>query len=118
MDQKDQDKRIDYIEFKVADIARAKTFYSSVFGWSFTDYGEAYASFNDGSMRGGLEQVAEVNPGGALIVFYALDLLAIQEVVLANGGTVVRDIFEFPGGRRFHFKDTEGNELAIWSDIS
>ena len=116
MSQGGHEKRIDYIEFQAGDLARAKAFYAAVFGWEFKDWGDAYASFDDGRMRGGFQQVETVRPGGALIVFYARDLEVLKSAVLAAGGAITREIFEFPGGHRFHFADSEGNELAIWSD--
>lgn len=116
MSQREQDRRIDYIEFAVTDIAAAKAFYSAVFDWSFTDYGPEYTSFHDGRLGGGLRQAARVEQGGPLVVLYATDLEAIEEVIKGNGGRIVRDTFEFPGGRRFHFTDPAGNELAVWSD--
>ncbi len=116
MSQAEQDRRIDYIEIPVRSVADAKRFYGEVFGWSFKDYGTDYASFHDGRLGGGLRGEAEVKPGGPLVVMYAVDLEQMQEKVVAAGGTVVVDSFEFPGGRRFHFTDPCGTELAVWSD--
>jgi predicted enzyme related to lactoylglutathione lyase len=116
MGQEEQDRRIDYIEFVVGDLGRAKEFYEAVFGWEFTDYGFHYASFNDGRMRGGFRSDLKHNPGGALIVIYSTDLKGIEDKIRQNGGAIVKDLFEFPGGRRFHFTDPSGNEIAVWSD--
>lgn len=112
----EKDRRIDYIEFPVLDLRAAKAFYGDVFGWTFVDYGPDYASFNDGRLDGGLRKETQVERGGPLIVIYSIDLEGIKDKVESAGGTIVRDIFEFPGGRRFHFLDPSGNELAIWSD--
>jgi len=90
--------------------------YAAVFGWEFTDYGPDYTCFNDGRLRGGFAAAPEVAPGGPLAVFYAVELEDIQARIKAAGGKVVRETFEFPGGRRFHFVDPSGNELAVWSD--
>jgi predicted enzyme related to lactoylglutathione lyase len=117
MSQSDQDRRIDYVEFDVTDIAAAKSFYSDVFGWVFTDYGPEYSSFHDGRLGGGLRQVARLERGSPLVVLYATDLEGMEEKVKAHGGRIVKDTFEFPGGRRFHFTDPSGNELAVWSDL-
>lgn len=107
--------RIDYVEFGATDIARIKQFYSSVFGWTFTDYGPAYTSFVDGRLAGGFS--LEAAPGGSpLIVIYANDLEGAYARVKANGGDIRKEIFSFPGGRRFHFVDPSGNELAVWSE--
>lgn len=116
MTQQDHDRRIDYIEFQVVDIDAAKRFYSTVFDWSFTDYGEDYSCFADGRLNGGFARTDTVQPGGPLIVLYALDLPGIQDAVVAAGGTITKEIFEFPGGRRFHFRDPSGYELGVWSD--
>lgn len=114
----EHDRRIDYIEFGVTDVAGAKRFYGQVFGWKFEDYGPAYASFADGRLTGGFTKVGKVQTGGPLVVIFALDLEAAEARVRAAGGTIVRPTFSFPGGRRFHFTDPSGNELAVWSDRS
>jgi predicted enzyme related to lactoylglutathione lyase len=110
------DRRIDYIEFGAGDIGATKAFYQTVLGWEFTDYGPDYTSFSDGRLRGGFTTDRPVGPGSALVVLYATDLEATMEEVREAGGAIVRDVFSFPGGRRFHFADPSGNELAVWSD--
>ncbi|HYK83560.1 MAG TPA: VOC family protein [Gemmatimonadales bacterium] len=116
MTQAEQDRRIDYIEFPVTDVAAAKRFYGAVFAWMFEDYGPDYASFHDGRLAGGFRQVARVSRGGPLVVLYATDLAAAQAAVERAGGSIVQAPFEFPGGRRFHFTDPSGNELAVWTE--
>jgi uncharacterized protein len=116
MSQAEQDRRVDYIEFGTTDVEATKRFYAGVFGWKFTDYGPAYTSFHDGRMAGGFSAAPEVSAGGPLVVIYAMDLPGIEARVRASGGRIVREIFDFPGGRRFHFADPSGNELAVWSD--
>ncbi len=116
MNQKDKNNRIDYIEFPITNINEAKQFYGDVFGWEFVDYGPDYVSFNDGRLDGGFRKELECQIGGPLIVFYSTHLEALQKKIEAAGGKIVKDIFEFPGGRRFHFTDPSGNELAVWSD--
>ncbi|MEJ2802041.1 VOC family protein [Comamonadaceae bacterium PP-2] len=111
-----QDRRIDNIEFNVGDIARSKAFYGNVFGWTFTDYGPTYTEFTDGRLTGGFTTGEAVRPGGPLIILYADDLAETQQRVEAHGATVSRPVFSFPGGRRFHFIDPDGYELAVWSD--
>jgi len=110
-----QDRRIDYVEFNVRDIARAKSFYGGAFGWRFTDYGPSYCEFNDGRLTGGFTTGGAVHPGGPLVILYADDLAEIERRVVAAGGRIVRPAYAFPGGRRFHFEDPEGYELAVWS---
>jgi predicted enzyme related to lactoylglutathione lyase len=101
------------------DLAKTKKFFSSVFGWSFVDYGPNYASFDDGRMAGsffGSEKTVDVDAGAALVVFYHGELEKMKTKVVDLGGEITRDIFEFPGGRRFHFREPGGGEFAIWSD--
>ena len=116
MSHAEHDRRIDYIEFPATDIAGTKTFYSSVFGWTFTDYGPNYTSFVDGRLSGGFTTDAKVATGGVLIVLYASELSAIHGNVVKHGGRITKETYEFPGGKRFHFSDPNGNELAVWSE--
>jgi uncharacterized protein len=116
MESKSEKRRIDYVEFPAADIEKTKAFYSAVFGWEFRDYGPDYASFEDGRIAGGFAKVDKVTTGGPLVVLYAPELERMEASVELHGGTITKPIFPFPGGRRFHFKDPNGNELAIWSE--
>ena len=110
---------IDYVEITVTDMDAAKAFYASAFGWSLTDYGPEYAGIQgDGSEQGGLRLDSAVQRGGPLVILYSEDLEATLDAVTAAGGTIVNPIESFPGGRRFHFGDPAGNELAVWSDRS
>ena len=111
-----QDRCIDYIEFNVADIARSRDFYGKAFGWTFTDYGPSYCEFSDGHMKGGFDASGEVTTGGPLVVLYGSDLAEIKDRIEAAGGKIVKPMFEFPGGRRFHFTDPDGYELAVWTE--
>ncbi len=108
--------RVDYLEFPATDIAATKAFYERVFGWKFTDYGPDYTSFEDGRLSGGFWKATAVVRGGVLVVIYAADLTAIEADVTAAGGAIVKPPFAFPGGRRFHFTDPNGNELSVWSE--
>jgi hypothetical protein len=116
------DQRIDYVEFSVSDIARTREFYGTAFGWSFTDYGPGYCSFDDGRLSGGFALAGDdtgrsaVHTGGPLVILYADDLEGTQRRVEKAGGKIVKPIFSFPGGRRFHFTDPDGYELAVWSE--
>ncbi len=110
------DRRIDYIEFPATDIAATKRFYSDVFGWTFVDYGPNYTSFADGRLTGGFQTAEVKRGGGALVVLCADDLSTLEGKVAATGRVIVKPIFSFPGGKRFHFTDPNGNELAVWSD--
>lgn len=117
---KSQNFCMDYIEFPATDIEGTKRFYHQVFGWDFQDWGPGYTSFNDGRMGGGFNTEAQVAGGskttGVLVVMYAANLEDTYKKVKDSGGKIVRDTFEFPGGRRFHFSDPNGNELAVWSE--
>ncbi len=116
MGKQGHDRQIDYVEFNVTDIGRSKNFYGSAFGWTFTDYGPAYCEFNDGRLKGGLTTTAPVRAsGGPLVILYADKLEETVKRVEAAGGRIVKPIFSFPGGRRFHFADPDGYELAVWS---
>jgi uncharacterized protein len=112
----ENDRRINYIELGVTDLERAKRFYGSAFGWTFTDYGPTYCEFSDGSMHGGFTTETQARPGGPLVILYGDDLADLQARVEAAGGRIARQIYDFPGGRRFHFLDPDGYELAIWSE--
>jgi predicted enzyme related to lactoylglutathione lyase len=110
------DRRIDYIEFPATDIPSTKAFYNQVFGWEFQDYGPDYISFHDGRIAGGFTTDSTVSPDGVLVVIYSTDLNGIESKIRTAGGSIVREQFDFPGGRRFHFSDPNGNILAVWSD--
>ena len=114
-----RENQINYIEIHAKDLGVAKAFFGKLFGWEFQDYGPEYCAFNDGRIEGGFfksDQVANAEKGSVLVIFYANDLEATQEEVVTCGGVISRKIFSFPGGRRFHFTDPNGNEFAIWSD--
>lgn len=111
-----QNSHIDYVEFKAHDLQKIKAFYSRIFGWDFTDYGPTYTAFSNSGLQGGFELTEAQISQGALVVLYHEDLEHIQQKLENAGGAIVKAIFSFPGGRRFHFKDPSGNELAIWSD--
>ena len=104
--------RLNYVELPVTDIAAAKAFYESVFGWTLTDFGPTYAATLTGDTDIGLQADAAEATKAPLAVIDVADLEAALEAVIAAGGTIVRPIFAFPGGRRFQFTDPAGNELA------
>ena len=107
---------INYIEFKSTNLEETKQFYSKAFGWTFTDYGPSYTAFSDSGLEGGFEFTEDPIQNGVLVVLYHENLEAIKEKVMALGAKISVEIFSFPGGRRFHFLDPSGNELAIWSE--
>ena len=111
---------ISYIEFPLTKNVETKRFYSEVFGWKFTDWGADYISFTGANVEGGFNGIDNALPGklGVLVVLYANDLIKTRDAVANAGGQILQDIYEFPGGKRFHFKDPNGNELAVWSEKS
>lgn len=107
--------QIDYVEFGAGDLGAIKQFYQAAFGWQFTDYGPDYTSFTDGRIAGGFSREAAAG-GSPLVVLKAEDLETVFATVKDAGGVIVQEIFSFPGGRRFHFRDPGGNMLAIWGE--
>lgn len=113
-----KDQKIDYVEFPAADFDSVQAFYEGAFGWQFTDYGPKYRAFTDGKINGGFHRSdgkSTTASGAALVVLYADQLETTRDKVQAAGGVIMKDIFSFPGGRRFQFADPHGNELAVWS---
>ena len=108
---------VDFFEIPVLDMAGAKAFYSAAFGWSFDEWGTDYAYILGAGLLGGLRLVtAPPTPGGALVILYSNDLAQSELAVTAAGATIVSRI-EFPGGKRFHFVDPSGCELAVWTRV-
>ena len=108
---------IDYIELSVLDLDQAKRFYGEAFGWQFNDYGPTYTGIQkEGGEAGGMTVASSVIAGGPLVILYSRDLDATIAGVREAGGRITKETYEFPGGRRFHFADPSGNELAVWSD--
>jgi len=113
-------EKIDYVEFPAKDIKATKIFFTEVFGWSFVDYGPEYTAFANEGIDGGFYQsdlASSTVNGSALIVFYSEDLEHTKSKIESEGGVIIKPIFQFPGGCRFHFSDPNGNEFAVWSDI-
>ncbi|HWF00116.1 MAG TPA: VOC family protein [Caulobacteraceae bacterium] len=111
-----EDGKIDYVEFPGQDLTALRGFYGKAFGWRFQDYGPSYMALEGAGLDGGFDADAEARLSRPLVILYATDLEAMEQRVRAAGGVVTRAIFAFPGGRRFHFQDPSGNELAVWSD--
>ncbi len=111
--------QINYIEIPAKNIESTKVFFGEVFNWAFVDYGPEYCCFSNQGVDGGFfKSDLTVSPdnGSALIVFYSSDLEGVQIKIEESGGQVVRSNYSFPGGRRFHFTDPNGNEYAVWSE--
>ncbi len=111
-----QDGKIDYVELPAGDMAAQTAFYGEAFGWTFQDYGPEYRAFDEGLDGGFYTPGADAPRKPPLVVLYAHDLEGMEAKVRAAGGEITAPIFSFPGGRRFHFRDPGGNELAVWSE--
>ncbi|MGV3740890.1 MAG: VOC family protein [Burkholderiaceae bacterium] len=110
-------EKLNYVEYPAKNLAATKAFFQAAFGWSFVDYGPAYCAFSGQGLDGGFfqsELAASSERGSALLVFYSDDLEGTLTKVAAAGGQIVKPIFSFPGGRRFHFTEPSGNEFAVW----
>ena len=112
-------EKLNYVEFAAADLLASKAFFTQAFNWSFTDYGPDYTAFAGQGLDGGFYKAdlcSSTDRGAALLVFYSQNLEATLAKVSGAGGNIVKPIFSFPGGRRFHFTEPSGNEFAVWSD--
>lgn len=113
-------EKLNYVEFPSKDLLKTKAFFENAFGWSFVDYGPEYTAFSDQGLDGGFfnaDMSSSTESGAALLVFYSSDLEHTLEKVTKAGGRIVKPVFPFPGGRRFHFTEPCGNEFAVWSDV-
>lgn len=113
-------EKINYVEFPARDLLKTKRFFLDAFGWSFQDYGPEYTAFSGAGINGGFfqsDQCSSAAQGAALIVLYSENLEETLEHIKSAGGTIVKPIFRFPGGRRFHFTEPSGSELAVWTDL-
>lgn len=113
--------KINYVEIPSTNIEATKKFFTDAFDWSFIDYGPEYVAIENAGLDGGFfksDQCAVTTNGSVLIVLYSKNLEQTLEQVQSAGGKIIKDIFSFPGGRRFHFSDPCGNEFAVWSEPS
>lgn len=111
--------KINYVEMPSLDLDITKRFFGSAFGWSFVDYGPDYIAIENAGLEGGFfksDQKATTINGSVLIVLYSTNLEETIKNIESSGGKIIKDIFSFPGGRRFHFADPNGNEYAVWSE--
>jgi uncharacterized protein len=114
-------EKINYVEFPAKDIEASKSFFNKTFSWEFVDYGPDYTAFSNAGIDGGFfkaDKNISTKNGSALIVFYSKNLEQTQDKIENTGGSIIKPIFSFPGGRRFHFSDPNGNEFAVWSDVN
>jgi hypothetical protein len=114
-------EKLNYVEFASVDLSATKSFFQRAFNWSFVDYGPEYTAFSGQGLDGGFFKASmksSTEHGAALLVFYSRDLEGTLAKISNAGGTIVKPISAFPGGRRFHFTEPAGNEFAVWSDAS
>jgi uncharacterized protein len=114
-------EKLNYVELPARDLPATRSFFSAAFGWTFTHYGPDYIAFSNEGLDGGFyraDLAGSVAGGAALLVFYSDDLEATLTKVEEAGGEIVKTIFDFPGGRRFHFTEPSGNEFAVWGEAS
>ena len=108
--------RINYVELPVSAIEPAARFYEAAFGWELATFGPSYAATTTGDVDLGLQADATEATAAPLPVIDVRELDSWPAKIETAGGRIVRPIFAFPGGRRFHFTDPSGNELAVWSE--
>ena len=114
-------EKLNYVEYPSSDLEATKAFFEKAFGWTFTDYGPEYTAFSSQGLDGGFFKAdlhSSTDSGAALLVFYSNNLEGTLNKVSNAGGTVIKPIFSFPGGRRFHFSEPSGNEFAVWSEVA
>ena len=107
--------KLTYLELPVTDVATSKRFYGTLFGWTFEDFGPDYAAFGEAGLEGGLNASGDDgSKSRAPLAMVQTDQIEQMEAdVRAAGGTITKPTFAYPGGRRFHFTDPSGNELAV-----
>lgn len=113
-------EKLNYLEFAARDMEASKAFFGAAFGWEFEDYGPDYTAFSNAGLDGGFYRAdlcSRADQGAALMVFYSKDIDSTQASVEQAGGEICQAIFDFPGGRRFHFIEPSGNEFAVWTDL-
>lgn len=106
--------RLDYLELPTSNLAATRSFYEQAFAWTMTEFAPTYAATTTGDTDVGLQADASEAPRAPLPVIQVDELEAVLESVQAAGGKILKPIYAFPGGRRFHFIDPSGNELAVW----
>lgn len=111
-------EKLNYLEFAAHDLSASKAFFETAFGWQFVDYGSEYTAFDHQGLEGGFYKADLCNKSdqsGALTAFYSDDIDATLRKIEKAGGVIVKPMFDFPGGRRFHFEEPSGNEFAVWA---
>ena len=105
---------IDYVEFGSPNLESTQTFFATAFGWSFIDYGPDYRDIQGAGLGSGVERGVLKPP---LIVLKSEDLESDRDKILAAGAELTQDIYDFPGGRRFEFREPGGTLMAVWSEV-
>lgn len=108
---------IDYLEFPSSDGKATKKFFSEAFDWTFTSYGATYDAIDNAGIDGGIDADTASAPAAPLVIVRTDDLVAAERRVIVAGGVITKPAFDFPGGRRFHFREPGGNEMAVWMEV-
>ena len=114
-------EKLNYVEFPASDLDATRAFFNKAFGWEFEAFGPDYCAFSGQGLDGGFYRsplYSTTQGGAALLVFYSNDLERTLAKIERAGGRIVKPIFEFPGGRRFHFCEPSGNEFGVWSSVT
>ncbi len=114
-----ENESISYIEFASQNLEQTKQFFTQAFGWSFQDFGDEYIAFSNQGLNGGFFKSnlsSSTRNGASLVVLYSNGLSMTQDKIKKAGGIIIKPVFSFPGGFRFHFQEPGGNELAVWSE--
>lgn len=114
-----QNEKLNYVEYPSTDLQSTKAFFEKAFGWTFVDYGPEYTAFSGQGLDGGFFKAnlcSNTASGAALLVFYSDNIESTLTKVFEAGGKIIKPVFSFPGGLRFHFTEPSGNEFAVWSD--
>lgn len=117
LDMSKTDNHIDYIEFpakSIEELNKTKNFFNEVFGWSYQQWGDDYVDTKDSGVSSGIS--ADNPPATSLPVVYVANIQKVYDGVKTAGGIITKEIFDFPGGKRFHFQDPAGNQMAAWSE--
>ena len=108
--------RIDYFELAVADGEASRAFFGQAFGWTFKSYGPTYTEITDAGVLGGITSSADDHGTPLQIGIRTDDIVAAERAVRDAGGIVTRGPYDFPGGKRFHFREPGGNEMLVYME--
>lgn len=108
--------QIDYVEFPSIDNVRSRKFFADAFSWHHVSFSPSYDEIRGAGLLAGVESGEAVKTAAPIAVIRTSDFEAAKQAVIAAGGTITLPLFEYPGGRRFHFREPGGNELGVWTN--